>query len=150
METIIAVILYALDASKYWIGNRLFFEGRMHRPWLAVAGGVGLFVWINIFNITGAGAHVLAASVAVVVAGIMMETTVKRKVLNSIWLFGVVTSLDSILAILYSKIVESEKIVNILAVFSTLIVIYIGGYAADKIFKKITNRKKYLLFYMLF
>ena len=48
MGMILPIILYALDIAKYWIGNRLFFKGKMKLPWLQVM-GAGILISFTFF-----------------------------------------------------------------------------------------------------
>ncbi|MGN1313743.1 MAG: GHKL domain-containing protein [Lachnospiraceae bacterium] len=141
MEATIPVIIYGLEVIKYWIGNKLFFGGRVCRPWLAAAVGAGLFIGINVFEITDVGANILAYSVSVVAAAMTIKGSLKRKVFALIWLYGVVSSLDATIIAMYKRIFDYEGAAYIFGSFCTMLGIGIIGYLFSRLLKKLDNKK---------
>lgn len=141
MEMVLLVILYGLDVIKYWIGNKLFFEGKMRWPWLAAAGGAGLFIWLNVFSVTGAEGRVFVGLAAILTAEIMAVENLKIKTIRSIWLYAIVSFLDGASGILFKQIIESEKAINFACSFFSLMGISISGWIFNKIQKMYSNKR---------
>lgn len=141
MGMILPIILYALDIAKYWIGNRLFFKGKMKLPWLPVMGAAGILISFTFFSVTEAGRIALAGITAAVIAGVMIDESIVTKIVRIVWLECIVSFLDGAMVTLFGEILVNEQTVYVIGSLFTLLIIAFGGYILNKIQIKFSASK---------
>ncbi|MGN1331768.1 MAG: sensor histidine kinase [Lachnospiraceae bacterium] len=141
MGMILPIILYALDIAKYWIGNRLFFKGKMKSPWLPVMGAAGILISFTFFSVSEAGRIALAGITAAVIAGVMIDESIVTKIIRIVWLECIVSFLDGAMVTLFGEILVNEQTVYVIGSLFTLLIIAFGGYILNKIQIKFSASK---------
>ena len=141
MGMILPIILYALDIAKYWIGNRLFFKGKMKLPWLPVMGAAGILISFTFFSVSEAGRIALAGIIAAVIAGVMIDESIVTKIIRIVWLECIVSFLDGAMVTLFGEILVNEQTVYVIGSLFTLLIIAFGGYILNKIQIKFSASK---------
>lgn len=141
MGMILPIILYALDIAKYWIGNRLFFKGKMKLPWLPIMGAAGILISFTFFSVSEAGRIALAGITAAAIAGVMIDESIVTKIIRIVWLECIVSFLDGAMETLFGEILVNEQTASVVGSLFTLLIIAFGGYILNKIQIKFSASK---------
>lgn len=141
MGMILPIILYALDIAKYWIGNRLFFKGKMKSPWLPVMGAAGILISFTFFSVSEAGRIALAGIIAAVIAGVMIDESIVTKIIRVVWMECIIASFSDATVVLLDRVLVKEEGQYILSSIIALVVITIGGCIFNRFLWKYSTSK---------
>ena len=141
MGMILPIILYALDIAKYWIGNRLFFKGKMKLPWLPIMGAAGILISFTFFSVSEAGRIVLAEMIAMVIVGVMIDESIVTKIVRIVWMECIIASFSDAMVVLLDRVLVKEEVQYILSSIIALVVITIGGYIFNRFLWKYSTSK---------
>lgn len=143
MDMLVSLFVYFVELIKYWIGNKFFFHGKVDRIWISVAGLLIVLVQSVTGRLEGQDIIMVPTLCATIAGAIMMDGKIGTKIARFFWLFMVITSLDSMVAILYSNFFRDDDKITIVSVTTTIILLIVGGYLF-RFFKR-KNNGKYLL-----
>ena len=128
MDIIISLFLYLVETAKYWLGNKLFFQGKIERIWSFIVGFlIILSQWI-VGNLEGQGINMIPIICATVVGGVTLDGKIRTKTARFLWLFMIITTLDTMMEILYESRIEDEPYVSMLSLTTTIVLLLMIGY----------------------
>lgn len=139
--------MYFVELIRYWIGNKFFFNGKVEKIWVWVAGLLIILVQSFAGRLEGQDIIMVPTLCATIVGVITLDGKIGTKIVRFVWLFTTITSMDSIMGILYGKLLGDESSINILSIVTTVIILTISGYLF-RIFGRNDNQK--IIFTMVY
>lgn len=136
MNILISLFVYFVELMKYWIGNKFFFNGKIERPWIALIGVLVVLGQVIGGNLDDLDRHMIPVFCATVVGASTLDGKIQTKIVRLVWLFMTITSLDSIMALLYGKLIKNESSISILSIFTTVIIFTVMGCFFSSLWKK--------------